>query len=261
MRLEYKYLIPNELLPKLRAMMAPFVEADAHSGANGYTVRSIYFDTITFDYYHETTEGLGVRKKIRTRGYNECKEKNIIFLEIKQKYGMYVTKSRAPVVYESVKDLFISGDIERYVSTSKDLPNALDDASRFFFHIYNSSLRPIILIIYEREAYSSKFGSLRITFDKNIRSSIYPSMDALFSEDKTLYSIPHHFVLELKFRGGLPLWLRSIVGTLDIKRQTLSKYIICIDRHSMSNGFSRHSALACSHTLSFLGSLPHSQNS
>jgi len=252
MRLEYKYLIPNERLPELRAKIAPFVEADAHSRElEGYTVRSIYFDTVALNCYHDTVEGLKARKKIRIRGYNECEEKNIIFLEIKRKYGVSVVKNRAPVLYEHVEDLLASGDVERCVLTRTDFPNALKDARQFLFHIYSGSLRPIVLIMYEREAYYSKLGSLRITFDKHLRSSIYPSLDALFSEDNTLYSIPKHFILELKFYDGLPSWLKSTVGALDLEQQALSKYAICVDEHYMLNGFFMRPALALSHAVHF----------
>jgi hypothetical protein len=257
MRLEYKYLVPNELLPELRAMIAPFVEADRYSSKpTGYTVRSIYFDTATLDCYHDKMAGLRVRRKIRIRGYNEYKKNNIVFLEIKRKYGMSIAKNRAPVAYECIRDLFVSGDVEQYVLNGEDSPNALEDASRFFFHVYRGSLRPIVLIIYEREAYYSKFGSLRITLDKNLRSSIYPSTDALFSEDGILYSTPRHFILELKFGGGLPSWLKPIIATLGLRQQALSKYIICVDRHDILNGFSRRSTLAFSHTIPHFGESP-----
>ncbi len=257
MRLEYKYLIPNELLLRLRTMIAPFVEADVHSRElTGYTVRSIYFDTVTLNCYHDKIEGLQVRKKIRIRGYNERQERNIAFLEVKRKHGAFIAKTRAPVAYEQIQDLFISGDVERYVLTRKDLPNALKDARQFFFHIYSGSLRPIVLVIYEREAYYSKFGALRITFDKGLRSSIHPSIDALFSENSTLYSIPKHFILELKFYGGLPSWLKSTVGTLGLTQQALSKYTICVDTQITLNGFSRRPTLAPPSRFVFLGRLP-----
>jgi hypothetical protein len=251
-RLEYKYLVPSELLPKLRAMVGPFVEADAHNrDSEGYTVRSIYFDTATFGCYHDKVAGLDVRKKIRIRGYDECSEGSIVFVETKRKYGERVVKKRAPVAYDHVGDLFVSGDVERYVLRHEEFPDAFEDARRFFFHVHRRSLRPVILAIYEREAYYSKLGVLRITFDKNLRSSIYPSIDALFNEDSVLYSIPGHFILELKLHGGLPPWLKSIVGALDLKRQALSKYGICVDRHRMLNRSTKRTTPARSHTFHF----------
>ncbi|HID29997.1 MAG TPA: polyphosphate polymerase domain-containing protein [Desulfobacterales bacterium] len=253
MRLEYKYPVPNALLPRLRAMIAPFVDVDsyaARSGPRGYTVRSIYFDTFALDSYHGKTAGLEMRKKIRIRGYDERKEGSVIFLEIKRKYGMAITKNRAPVLYESVEDLLISGDVERYVLTGEGFPNALEDTKRFLFHVYGASLRPTVLVAYEREAYYSKFDrSLRITLDKDIRSSAYPSIDALFSEDEIRRSIPQQFVLEVKLRGGIPLWLSSIIGALGLKRRSISKYALCLDAHGMPQRRSRRAMLAFSHSL------------
>ncbi len=251
MRLEYKYPVPNELLPHLRAMIAPFVDVDryaAQSGAREYTVRSIYFDTCALDFYHEKIAGLQVRKKLRIRGYNGCG--SVVFLEIKRKRGMAVTKNRAPVLYERIGDMLISGDVDRCVLAGQGFPDALKDTRRFLFHVYGAALRPNVLIIYEREAYYSKFNrSLRITFDKNIRSSAYPSIDALFGKDKILHSIPQQFVFEIKFCGGLPLWLKSIIGALGLKRRALSKYVICLDTHGMPQRFSKRSMLAFSHNF------------
>lgn len=246
MRLEYKYLVPNELLSSLRGMLAPFVETDVHAiayGVRGYTVRSIYFDTCTLDFYHEKLAGIKMRKKLRLRGYNDNQKRSVVFLEIKRKHAMLVTKNRAPVEYAHVHDLFDTGDVERHIPARPDFPHASEDARRFFFYVYRNSLRPIVLTIYEREAYYSKFNpSLRITFDKNLRSSIYPALDTLFSEEKIRYSMPRHFILEVKVSGRFPWWLGSAIARLGLRQQALSKYVIGIDEHDVLNGFSRRPA-------------------
>jgi len=253
MRLEYKYSVPNELLPKLRAMITPFVEVDQFAeqrGPEGYTVRSIYFDTLSLDFYHEKSAGLKTRKKIRIRGYNERGRRNVVFLEIKRKRGDTVAKNRAPVLYGRIGDMLTSGDVEQYILTNQGFPNALQDARRFLFHLYGIPLRPTVLIIYEREAYHSKFNSfLRITLDKNIRSSVYPSIDTLFSEDSILHSIHGYFVLEVKFCGGLPSWLTPVIGALELTRKSISKYAICLDTHDTPQRFSQRSMVAFSHNF------------
>ena len=56
MRLEYKFLVNNYDLERLRKKLLPFVELDQfvkESNGNEYTVRSIYFDSSNFDSYHE----------------------------------------------------------------------------------------------------------------------------------------------------------------------------------------------------------------
>lgn len=234
-RLEYKYLVPNEHLSRLRGMIAPFVEVDVHAvpyGTRGYTVRSIYFDTRALDFYHEKLAGLKVRKKLRLRGYNGGWENSVVFLEIKRKRGGSVTKNRSPVEYVHIPYLFGTGDIERCIGACSDFPHAADDARRFFFYVFRQALRPVALIAYEREAYQGRFSPfLRITFDKNLRSAIYPSVDALFEEQEMRYGMSRHFILEVKFSGRFPSWLRSAIGVLDLSRQALSKYVIGVDRY------------------------------
>ena len=248
MRLEYKYLVPNESLSRLRGMIAPFVETDVHAaayGERGYTVRSIYFDTRALDFYHHKLAGVKVRKKLRLRGYNGGQESSIVFLEIKRKHVTHVIKSRAPLEYAHLQDLFATGNVERYVLVSQGFPRALEDARRFFFHLCRNALRSVALVVYEREAYHSKFDpSLRITFDKCLRSAIYPALDALFKEKEIRHIMPRHFILEVKHSGRFPSWLRSAVGTLGLRQQALSKYVIGIDRHGTLRGNAKRPALA-----------------
>ena len=243
MKFEYKYLVPIERLPELRTLISPFMVTDTHmdmGGPAGYTVRSIYFDTFQYDDYHEKISGLKIRKKIRIRGYNGQNHKNIVFLEIKRKNEKRVKKNRAPVKYKNIKDLLISGDTERYIMTIKGFKEAIENSRQFLFHIYKKSLRPVVLVVYEREAYHGTFdNSFRITFDKNLRSMIHPDLQELYQEDHIKYSIPNHFVLEVKFFDIFPSWLRSIIGSLGLRLQAFSKYTTCVDEHNAVNNNSR----------------------
>jgi len=239
MKFEYKYLVPIERLPELRTLISPFMVTDTHmdmGGPAGYTVRSIYFDTFQYDDYYEKISGLKIRKKIRIRGYNGQNHKNIVFLEIKRKNEKRVKKNRAPIKYKNLKDLLITGDTEKYIMTIKGFKEAIENSRQFLFHIYKKSLQPIILVIYEREAYHGTFdNSFRITFDKNLRSMIYPDIQELYQDEYIKYSIPDHFVLEVKFFDVFPSWLRSIIGSLGLRLQAFSKYTTCIDEHNIVN--------------------------
>ena len=73
MRLEYKYLVPNERLAELRSEFLPFFEVDGYAQQNEYTVRSVYYDTVDFDNYYEKMNAIKVRKKLRIRGYDQPK--------------------------------------------------------------------------------------------------------------------------------------------------------------------------------------------
>ncbi len=253
MRLEYKYLVPDEFLPRLRALVSPFVEMDRYAvqtGEGEYTVRSIYFDTPDLSFYQDKVDGLEVRKKLRIRGYNEYRRDETVFLEVKRKHGATVIKRRAPVPYSHVCDLLYSGDVEQYAPASQEFPDTIEDARSFLFHLYSMPLVPTILVIYEREAYHGRVNSsLRITFDKNLRSSLFPSLDGLFLEERTAHAMAGYFTLEIKTCGGIPAWLRAAIGKFNLKPAAISKYVICLDRHGLPQRVSKHKMLALSQGL------------
>ncbi len=67
------------------------------------------------DYYHEKIAGVDARRKFRMRGYNDTRESDIIFVEIKRKNNNFIAKNRAPLYYRDVDSPFASRDIEQYI--------------------------------------------------------------------------------------------------------------------------------------------------
>ncbi len=227
------------MIDSIREYVLNFVEPDSYAGNSfEYTVRSIYFDTYDFDFYNDKVEGLDIRKKVRVRGYNQAKDENeIIFIEVKKKFVMSIEKKRAPVLFKDVENLFSSGDLERYViSDLKGFENSIVDAREFLYNLYSKNLTPKVLVVYEREAYrDKKFGEFRITFDKNLRSWIYPNIKELFIEKDVVYSYPDSFIIEAKFHVDLPLWFKFMIDKFSLKQISFSKYVICADSHGIAN--------------------------
>jgi hypothetical protein len=88
-------------------------------------------------------------------------------------------------------------------------------------------------VVYEREAYMGKFDpDLRITFDKNIRTALYPSIHELFDCHRTKYLNSEAFVLEVKYSEKIPSWIFSIVEEFSLKLKAISKYADGIDTHT-----------------------------
>lgn len=236
---EYKFLAPIELLDDIRDDITPYVCYDKYAELREekhYTVRSIYYDTPTFRCYDEKAEGLIVKKKYRIRGYDEEKETNTVFLEIKRKYENLVAKNRAPLKWDRTKMLFSEQIFaDQGLACNDDFQE--ENVQRFFYNYYRKKLLPTVLVSYEREAFYSKFDcTLRITIDKNIRSLLYPSLKSLYV-DEAQYAMPRHFIFEVKFYRGLPLWIRSLVTRYELFRLSLSKYTICIDSHRIVGKF------------------------
>lgn len=242
-RLEYKYLVPRSQVDAIRAEIQPYVAIDQYADkqdANEYTVRSIYYDNSRLDCYSEKIEGLKVRKKFRIRGYNTADANSIVFLEIKRKYINFIEKNRAPLPWRQLDELLLYRDLNKHIMLLSGNGKEKIDAQRFLYHYYSESLRPVALIVYEREAFFGKFNSsLRITFDKNLRSSLFPSQDMLFEKKQTKYAMPKYFILEVKFYTGIPAWMRSIIRRYQLPRMALSKYTICIDSHKSPRKFGR----------------------
>ena len=218
-RLEYKYLVPNSLLDRIRAELLPHMGIDPFAGkqsSNEYTVRSVYYDTPRLDCYHEKVDGVGVRRKFRIRGYNRPDENSIVFLEIKRKYMNFILKDRAPLLQKDLNDFFSSSETDKYIISLSGTDQEQADAKHFLYHYYRRSLQPAVLVVYDREAFLGKFDpSLRLTFDKNLRGAVFPTLDMLYDDDRLVPSMRGHFILEVKFfRGALPAWAIAMVQAL-----------------------------------------------
>ncbi len=234
MRLEYKFLVHTDLLTDLRAALAPYVYLDkfaAQRPGGQYTVRSIYYDTRRFHCYYEKFDGFCTKKKLRIRGYGTPTSDSTVFLEIKYKLGDFIGKYRAPLPWNRITQVFAG-----YGPAPADLPfapgtNEAEAARRFLYNYYRRKMLPVVLIAYEREPFYSRFDStLRLTFDKNVRSRLYPTLDSLYQDRDAKFLMPDHFVFEIKFYDGcLPYWVRSILTRFDLSRVAVSKYAMGID--------------------------------
>lgn len=240
LRYERKYLVPNYLLNDLRKKLLPFVRPDVYANnTNGlpqYTVRSIYYDGPNYHSYHEKIEGLKDRKKLRIRGYDKYQEGCLVFLEIKRKLENRIAKNRAIIAFDDLDVLMQTGDVEKYIRVKNQAENAYDDARRFFYNLKRYCQKPANIIVYEREPYHGKFDpGVRITFDKNIRGSLFPELNDLFDDNGLRYLWEKHFILEIKYYTDyMPLWARNLVEHFGLRHEALSKYAMGIDKHRPS---------------------------
>lgn len=235
MKYEFKYIVPVSRMEQLREAIWPYVEFDPYTDVmekKEYTVRSVYYDTSNFDYFYEKVDGYKIRKKIRIRGYNEGKEGDSVFMEIKRKLKEPIEKDREKLTFEVMKRL-MAGEGSKAYGMEDD--HGVNGAGKFLFHVYRNNLKPVVLVIYEREAYFDRYKSeVRITIDKNLRSIAYPGIDDLYSDEKTVPAIPGKFIFEVKFKEQFPPWLRPITARIGMVRQSASKYVFCIDSHHLT---------------------------
>lgn len=250
-RLEYKYVVPKSMVDDLRAALRPYVRHDGFCLTRPdrqYTVRSIYYDDRRFHCYDEKFDGFRLKKKLRIRGYNAESPDNTVFLEIKRKQEDFISKSRAPVRWDRIREVFPG-----YGAGTGPLPfepgsREAEAAGRFLYNYYRRRMLPAVLVVYEREAFHGRFDPmLRLTFDKNVRSRLYPELRSLYCDRDTRFLIPGHFIFEVKFFMHLPRWVRDVVRSLDLQRQAFSKFSTGIETHRVEQKYIRGVA----HTFEF----------
>ncbi len=241
MRLEYKFLVPNNCMDALRNRLKPYVMHDKFSRAQEnkeYTVRSIYFDTLGLTHYHDKIEGIRTRKKVRIRAYNGKSDRRLVFLEIKRKYENYIYKNRSKFPYDDLPEIVERLDLDNFDKDALMNEKDWQNARQFLYQLLRYNLQPTVLTVYEREAFYAKSNSnLRITLDKNLRSLQFPRITQIDEENQLVHVMPHHFIMEVKFYGGFALWLQSILETFGLSRRALSKYTISLYQKYQRNPF------------------------
>ena len=67
LRQEKKYAINLSDGAVLRRRLGAVMHGDAHNGPQGYTIRSLYFDTPDDQDFHDKLDGLELRRKLRQK--------------------------------------------------------------------------------------------------------------------------------------------------------------------------------------------------
>ena len=228
-RFELKYPFPEADVEEVRDILSCYMATDQYSarGDGAYTVRSIYFDTPNLDAYHEKIAGICHRRKVRVRGYDKPNGRSKVFLEVKRKDDMIVSKARAAVPYADIDRLFVRGSPSGLIPCK---PCEQEDANEFLYNVRRRAMRPVVLVTYDRIAFVAHTGSpLRVTIDWNIRAEAWPRMSDLYSDVVTHEVFPGRAVLEVKFPTRMPLWVETLVDRRKLEREAVSKYALGIE--------------------------------
>ena len=82
------------------------------------------------------------------------------------------------------------------------------------------------MVEYRREAFTYKYGDVRITFDSQLKAGV--NQKHLFSNGYKVSVIPHdQIILEVKNTGYFPDIIRNIIHVENLQWQALSKYAMC----------------------------------
>ena len=103
-------------------------------------------------------------------------------------------------------------------------------AKEFYLDSVTKLLKPEVIVDYEREPYVFDAGTVRITFDKNIRAC--RATHDIFEAEIPSYEVfpKDKMILEIKFTGYLPERIRKIFKVRNFIQTSASKYCLCVDQ-------------------------------
>jgi hypothetical protein len=204
-----------------RKNLEKVMKQDIHNGKNGYSIRSLYFDTLNDNDFEEKEDGIKSRKKIRLRSYGT--DLDFAMIEMKQKDGDFQIKKSLKLSKEDSIQLIR----ENYkVLLKYNEPFALELYTIMQIQCY----RPKSVVEYNRKAYIEETNQIRITFDSNIKVS--ETNFNIFDKNlvlNDLLDIPKA-ILEVKYNRFLLSYIKDFLTQVDKKEVSISKY--CLSRSS-----------------------------
>lgn len=210
-RNEKKYLLTQSEYEVVRRAIERYMEPDKFFESD---IHTIYFDTEHDDLIIQALEGPDYKYKVRVRSYGVKGGSQTVFFEIKSKLDGTVYKRRA--------ELSIA-DYERYLRGELAIDGQV---MREFDHLFRrKALLPKVFITYWRQAYRARdtHSDLRITFDTSLRSRTHDVSIHKHDECDEYFSEPT-YIMEVKTRSGMPLWLVAILAKHRLYPTSFSKY-------------------------------------
>lgn len=215
LRMEKKYLLSLGEMFSLNHRLSLTLKGDEHNGADGYLVRSLYFDTIDDTDFNDKADGYEMRRKIRLRVYDPSGD--TAKLELKEKQGNFQRKRSLLLGREQAQAL-CRGDYTPLRSINTEF--SLELYSRMTQFLYE----PKCIVEYDRKAYIVPENNIRITIDSNLRAT--EAIHDIFRTDVGAYpvGILQSATLEVKYSNFLLSYVKDLVSLSGRTQVSLSKY-------------------------------------
>lgn len=215
LRNERKFLVSVVDFCLKKQRLRQLLHEDPHNGAEGYRVRSLYFDTEYDGDFFDKESGVETRKKLRLRLYDP--DGDFAALEMKQKQGEQQRKRSLKLNREDAMRLS-TGDyapLLRY-------PDPF--AAECYGLMQTRCYRPRVIVEYQRLAFIARENNIRITFDHTINAAA--ASLALFDPQLSLMPVMgrSQAVLEVKYNGFLLSYIKDMLGDLERSELSVSKY-------------------------------------
>ena len=213
-RYEQKFLINNFQMELLRNTLsaALYLDSNIKNPDGSYFIRSLYFDDYKNTSYYQVLDGLSKREKYRIRYYDL--DPSYITLEKKSKRNNLGKKDKDKLTKEMVLKFINNEEIE----SNKPVVSELQGKMKTAFY------KPVVIIDYERRAFTYPVNDVRITLDYNISCSY--EFSKFF--DKNINSIPllekNTAILEVKYNDFLPDFIKNLINMKNLEITSFSKY-------------------------------------
>lgn len=235
-RFEFKYIVDESCAAAVRHFALGYLQPDPYADpqrGNSYQLSSLYLDTPSLLFYHQTVAGEKNRRKLRIRLYDN-NPRSPALLEIKRRISGVVLKERAVVTRDGVRELLDGMPPRPAWLLRGEQDKKSGDAMYAFCQLRDQTgAGPSIYVSYRREAYvSPRNNAIRVTFDRDLMGSVYEKGAPLMLPEKGAYpevGNANKVILELKFTDRFPRWMHDLVQVFGIERTSVPKYILCID--------------------------------
>ena len=217
-RHEFKHAINKVEELALSQRLSKLFSHDKFADENGsYLVTSLYFDTPSDKALREKIDGVNIREKFRLRYYNN--DLSFIRLEKKAKVNGLSIKTQSRLTLEQIK-MLLDGNFDFMLESNDKL------LQEFYVKVKNSLLKAKTLVVYDRESDTYIPGNVRVTLDKNVRTSNNPIGDFLRPESNKYILEPGITILEVKYDEFLPEIVKLAVNSPSVRAHAYSKYAV-----------------------------------
>lgn len=233
-RTEYKFHLSPEQYLQWKNEISERVEADDNPGNSGdYPILSQYYDTADRECYWEKQRRFQSRRKIRVRIYGSetAQIPPAGFLEVKHKLNGLGVKRRLQMPVEAAQN-FALGDLDVLRHMRPNVARSGRIVIDEVLGMIDQGHQPSMQIRYDRNAFSTPDGKLRVTFDNLLRCR--PEFPILLPDDPGFdkFIIPKgESIMEIKAIGSVPYWLRVRAGETGLSRRSFSKYCTSLEKH------------------------------
>jgi hypothetical protein len=226
-RFELKYILDEFTAREVRDFVYPYLELDPYGARQedcSYPVHSLYFDSPDLKLHQSTINGERNRFKLRVRFYEQEADAPV-YCEIKRRENNAIYKQRCLVRRTAVQDL-----IRGHHPTRDDLVKCDPENERALLNFSRQlnllQAKPITHVSYRREAWHGHGDNrIRLTFDREVktRPEPYGRLDPSLKGGMSVFG--DHVVLELKFTGRFPDWMRELVQVFHLTQCSAAKYV------------------------------------